>query len=198
MPCCWTRWIRAGSGRARGLAHNSRAYKSYLANCDLPRRNDLNGGGSLRKKPWRPSRVFSGDLPRPGDVHGRADGAEAPADPHFSFGRRKRPGQIRSKAGQVLEAVLYRGELPRGDVASLLGSGGRHARRIMAELSKVGVLTSDTSKAPPAAGFPGDPGVPLDAGPLPRANALTPKGNAVQRRPAPRQRRYRSRRRHPG
>jgi hypothetical protein len=105
-----------------------------------------------------------------------------------------RLGQIRSKAGQVLEAVLYRGELPRGDVASLLGSGGRHARRIVAELSKVGVLTSDTSKAPLRLAFPATLVSRWMPGPLPRANALTLKGNAVQRRSAPRQRRCRRRR----
>ena len=46
------------------------------------------------------------------------------------------------KAGAVLEAILYRGELPRGDVANLLGQTPRHARRIVSELLKRGVLTS--------------------------------------------------------
>jgi hypothetical protein len=35
------------------------------------------------------------------------------------------------KAGAVLEAVLYRGELPRGEVAGIPGLTPRHARRIV-------------------------------------------------------------------
>ena len=50
--------------------------------------------------------------------------------------------------------LLYRGDLPRGDVAPLLGAGERHARRIVAELSKAGVLTSGTSKSPLRLAFP--------------------------------------------
>ena len=50
--------------------------------------------------------------------------------------------------------MLYRGELPRGDVASLLGAGERHARRIVSELSKKDVLVSETPKAPLRLAFP--------------------------------------------
>ena len=32
---------------ARGLARNVKEYKELLANCDLPRRNDLDGRGAL-------------------------------------------------------------------------------------------------------------------------------------------------------
>ena len=46
------------------------------------------------------------------------------------------------KAGAVLEAILYRGELPRGDVGDTLGLTPRHARRIISELLKRGVLVS--------------------------------------------------------
>jgi hypothetical protein len=58
------------------------------------------------------------------------------------------------KAGTVLEAVLYRGELPRGDVAQLLGLTPRHARRIVSELLKRGVLTSNGARDPLLLGFP--------------------------------------------
>jgi DNA-binding Lrp family transcriptional regulator len=54
------------------------------------------------------------------------------------------------KAGQVLEAVLYRGELPRGEVSELLGLTTRHARRIVATLLERGVLTSEGSILIPA------------------------------------------------
>jgi hypothetical protein len=141
---------------ARGLARNNGAYKSHLANCDLPRRNDLDGRGSLSEealaaftrfflKTCLDQVSFMEELMEPNRLRTRI----------LLWAEEEiRLGQIPAKAGQILEAVLYRGELPRGDVASLLGTGGRHARRIVAELSKVGVLTSDSSKAPLRLAFP--------------------------------------------
>jgi DNA-binding MarR family transcriptional regulator len=60
------------------------------------------------------------------------------------------PPQTRS----VLEAVLYRGELPRGDVANLLGLTPRHARRIVSALIERGVLVSKGPRAPLQLAFP--------------------------------------------
>jgi DNA-binding MarR family transcriptional regulator len=58
------------------------------------------------------------------------------------------------KAGTVLEAVLYRGELPRAEVAELLGLTPRHARRIVSELLKRGVLRSKGPRDPLLLAFP--------------------------------------------
>ena len=58
------------------------------------------------------------------------------------------------KSGNVLEAVLYRGELPRAYVAGAVGTGERHARRIVAALVERGVLVSDSSRAPLRLVFP--------------------------------------------
>ncbi len=65
-----------------------------------------------------------------------------------------RADKLPAKSGQVLEAVLYRGELPRGDVAQLLGSSDRHARRITSALLEREVLTSDSTRAPLRLNFP--------------------------------------------
>jgi hypothetical protein len=65
-----------------------------------------------------------------------------------------RLGTLPPKAGQVLEAVLYRGELPRGEVGGLLGLTTRHARRIVATLLERGVLASKGSRAPLRLAFP--------------------------------------------
>ena len=46
-----------------------------------------------------------------------------------------RLGGLPARAASVLEAMLYRGELPRGDVPSLLGVTDRHARRVVAALA---------------------------------------------------------------
>ena len=57
-------------------------------------------------------------------------------------------------AGSVLEAILYRGELPRSEVASLLGQTSRHARRVVADLIERGVLAADSPRAHLRLAFP--------------------------------------------
>jgi Fic family protein len=44
---------------ARGLARNESEYKSLLAACDMPRRNDLDGRGTLSEEALRRSRISS-------------------------------------------------------------------------------------------------------------------------------------------
>ena len=58
------------------------------------------------------------------------------------------------KSGSILEAVLYRGELPRADAAGVVGAGERHARRIVSALIERGVLFSDSPRAPVRLVFP--------------------------------------------
>ncbi len=43
---------------------------------------------------------------------------------------RIRAGELPPKSGSILEAVLYRGELPRCDAGAAVGTGERQARRI--------------------------------------------------------------------
>jgi hypothetical protein len=56
--------------------------------------------------------------------------------------------------GAILEAVLYRGELPRGDAAGIVGTGDRQARRVVSALIERGVLLSDSRRAPMRLAFP--------------------------------------------
>lgn len=65
-----------------------------------------------------------------------------------------RLGHLPPKSGSVLEAVLYRGELPRGDVAKIFGTGDRQARRIVSALVEKGVLTSESPRAQLSLAFP--------------------------------------------
>lgn len=53
-----------------------------------------------------------------------------------------------------MEAVLFRGELPRGDVSALLGTSDRQARRVVSALLERGVLVSDSARAPLFLTFP--------------------------------------------
>jgi hypothetical protein len=47
-------------------------------------------------------------------------------------------GTLSPKAAHLLDAVLYRGELPRGELGATVGTGERQARRIAAALIEMG------------------------------------------------------------
>ena len=63
-------------------------------------------------------------------------------------------GTLLPKSELVLEALLYRGSLPRGDVQNLIGLGERQARRVVSALIKQKVLTSASQRAPLFLTFP--------------------------------------------
>jgi hypothetical protein len=65
-----------------------------------------------------------------------------------------RLNKLPAKSGAILEAVLYRGELPRGDAAKLVGTGERQARRVVSILLEQGVLRSESTRAPLRLAFP--------------------------------------------
>jgi hypothetical protein len=58
------------------------------------------------------------------------------------------------QAGTVLDAILFRGELPRGDVPELLDTSERTARRVVSALIDHGVVTAKTTKSPLHITFP--------------------------------------------
>ncbi|HEX4135229.1 MAG TPA: hypothetical protein VHY84_11510 [Bryobacteraceae bacterium] len=60
------------------------------------------------------------------------------------------------KAAAILEAILYRGELPRGDADTIVGTGERQARRIVSALIDRGVLASENPRAPLRLRFPAE------------------------------------------
>jgi Fic family protein len=141
---------------ARGLARKVRDYKAHLATCDLLRRNDLDGRGSLSEESLASfTRFFletcldqvrfMEELVEPNRLRDRIllwTEEEVRAD------------QLPAKAGSVLEAILYRGELPRGDVPQLLGMSERSARRVVATLIDRGVVVSESTRAPLRLAFP--------------------------------------------
>ncbi len=58
------------------------------------------------------------------------------------------------KSGTVLETILYRGELPRGEVAGIIGVSDRQARRVTSALIDHEVLVSKSLRAPLRLAFP--------------------------------------------
>lgn len=141
---------------ARGLARNVDAYKAGLQACDQPRRNDLDGRGNLSQETLASFTnfflttcidqvKFMEELVQPERLRDRI---------LIWTEEEIRGDRLPPKSGQVLEAVLYRGELPRGDVADLLGSTDRHARRITSALLEREVLASESNRAPFRLAFP--------------------------------------------
>ncbi len=141
---------------ARGLARNERRYTSHLAECDLPRRNELDGRGNLTEEGLASFTrffletcldqvKFMEDLVQPNRLWDRI---------LLWIEEEVRADALPEKAGRILETILYRGELRRGDVPQLLGASARHARRVVAALTERGVIVSESTRAPLRLTFP--------------------------------------------
>ena len=141
---------------ARGLARNVEAYKRHLVACDQPRRNDLDGRGQMSEEALAAFAEFF-----LGICIDQVDFMESLVQPDRLRTRIRvwaeeeiRLGQLPAKSENVLEAVLYRGELPRGDAGGVVNTGDRQARRIVSALLDHGVLVSESPRAPLRLVFP--------------------------------------------
>ena len=141
---------------ARGLARNVDAYKKHLAACDVTRRNDLDGRGDLSEEAL--ARFTDFFLRTCIDQVEFMEGLMQPDRLRTRIllwaEEEIRLNTLPPKAGSILEAVLYRGELPRADAAAVVGAGERHARRIVSALIERGVLASESPRAPLRLVFP--------------------------------------------
>jgi len=141
---------------ARGLARNLAEYKRHLADCDRPRRNDLDGRGTLSEEALAEfTRFFlTVCIDQVTFMEGLVQPDRLRARILMWADEEIRVGALPPKAGSILEAVLYRGELPRGDADAVVGTGERQARRIVAGLVDKGVLVSDSPRSPLRLVFP--------------------------------------------
>ena len=141
---------------ARGLARSVDAYKAHLSDCDLPRRNDLDGRGSLSEESLA---RFTGFFL--GTCIDQVAFMESLIEPERLRTRillwaeeEVRMGKLPAKAATVLGAMLLQGQLPRAEIAGLLGSTERHARRVVAALVEQEVIASAGPRAPWRLAFP--------------------------------------------
>ena len=141
---------------ARGLARSVTRYKELLSNCDLQRRNDLDGRGNLSEEALAAlTRYFLETcLDQVAFMEGLMQPDRLRARLLVWAEEEARLGKLPQRAGQLLEAILYRGELPRGEVSTLLGIPDRSTRRVTSELLQQGVLVSDSTRAPLRLAFP--------------------------------------------
>jgi Fic family protein len=141
---------------ARGLALKVTEYKRHLAACDSPRRNDLDGRGALSEEALAAFTKFFLEV-----CVDQVEFMEGLMQPDALRARillwaeeQIKLSRLPPNSGRVLEAVLYRGNLPRSGVASVAGASTRTATRIVSALTEAGVLTSDTPYAPVRLVFP--------------------------------------------
>lgn len=143
---------------ARGLARNVEKYKSLLAQCDLPRRGDLDGRGNLSEEALAlfskffletciDQIAFMEKLIKPELLRTRIlRWAEEEID----------LGNLPKTSIPVLKALLYEGSLTRGQIPELLNTSPRNASRTTKALSDYGIIKSDTPKSPWNLVFPAE------------------------------------------
>ncbi len=135
---------------ARGLARNVTEYKNHLALCDLVRRNDLDGRGNLSEeelaaftrfflKTCLDQVNFMAELMKPERLRARIQ---------LWTEEEIRLKNLPHHAGRVMDALLYRGEVPRNEVAEILGVGERHARRTMQTLIERDIVQVSGARDP--------------------------------------------------
>jgi len=141
---------------ARGLARSEADYKQHLMNCDRQRQGDLDGRGNLSEEALaRFTKYFlltcldqvnfMDSLVQPDRLRERI----------LSWAQEEsKIDKLLPNASAILEAVLYRGELPRSDVPRIIGLGERQARRVVAGLVQRGVLVAASDRAPLRLAFP--------------------------------------------
>ncbi|MEY2853178.1 MAG: hypothetical protein RL030_310 [Pseudomonadota bacterium] len=140
-------------GLARGLESRS-DYKRMMDHADMPRQGDLDGRGNLSQRAlseftaWflkvcLDQVMFMTDLFALDTLVARLK---------LYVARR----ELKPEAFTVLEQVLQRGELPRGEASRVTGLKERSARDLLAVLLADGILGSGTPKGPVSLRFPLD------------------------------------------
>lgn len=141
---------------ARGLARQEKTYKKLLSNCDLQRRNDLDGRGNLSEESLAAFSLFFLQT-----CLDQVDFMEKLVQPDrlrhrvLSWaGEEVSMGVLPAGTEIFFEALLYRGEISRSEIPNLLGVGERQARRVVSALLDKELVVSASTRAPIHLAFP--------------------------------------------
>jgi Fic family protein len=141
---------------ARGLARIKTEYKNHLMDCDSPRRGDNDGRGPRSEQSLASFTrffletsldqvKFMRGLVRPDLLRTRI----------LIWAKEEIHAQrLPPRSVVVLDTLLSVGELPRGDIQSMLDVSPATARRIIASLTEQGIVVSETTRAPLKLAFP--------------------------------------------
>jgi Fic family protein len=141
-------------GLARGLESRG-GYKRMMDHADMPRQGDLDGRGNLSQRALTEFILWF--------LRVCLDQVTFMSG-HFeidTLARRlrtyvERSDKLKSEATRLLEEALIRGEFERGDISRITGLPERTARRVLNELTNLGLLASDTAKGAVSLRFPMD------------------------------------------
>jgi Fic family protein len=141
---------------ARGLARDDKRYKHHLATCDLPRRNDLDGRGTLSESALADFTRFFLEvcLDQVTFMEGLMNPKELRTRVLVWAEEQIRLDRLPAKSDLVLKALLYEGTLERGAVSEVTGLSDRSARRITSALIKSDAVSAETTRAPLRLAFP--------------------------------------------
>jgi Fic family protein len=149
---------------SRGLGRRNSDYKSALAWADAPRRNDLDGRGNLSNEGLVNFcrfflEVCLGQVDYMGtllQLDGLVERVKQYVHLRGSAMIPNPPGanNLRIEAAKMLQEVLLRGEVPRGEIIGVSGLKERTGRNLLAQLAAEGLLVSDTPKGEVRIGFP--------------------------------------------
>ncbi|MDP3746719.1 MAG: Fic family protein [Phenylobacterium sp.] len=139
-------------GLARGLESRG-DYMRMMDHADMPRQGDRDGRGNLSEAALQgfvlwflrvclDQVTFMSSL---FDLDGLARRLRTYVDRH---------PDLKPQASRLLEEALFRGEFERGDIDAITGLPERTARRILADLTELGLLASDTPKGKVSLRFP--------------------------------------------
>ncbi len=129
---------------ARGLARREGDYKGHLAACDEVRRGDRDGRGHLSEAALVAFTrffleicidqvLFMTDIMQPTRLRDRI---LKWASEEVSY------GHLPDQAPRVLDAILFKGALPKAEAPSLLGQSERTARSVTTALAKQGIISA--------------------------------------------------------
>lgn len=144
---------------SRGLARRRDDYMAALTWADAPRRNDLDGRGNLSMEGLvQFCRFFlevcldqikyMDELLRLDGLVDRIHGYVRLRGARLLPGARPDAATLKEEAAYMLLEVLFRGEVPRGDLTRVSGLPERTARTILSQLLEEKILVSDMPKGP--------------------------------------------------
>jgi Fic family protein len=139
-------------GLARGLESRGE-YKRLMDLADMPRQGDLDGRGNLSLKALKEFVLWflKVCLDQVQFMSGLFDLNELKQRLRILV---ERSGTLKPQAAAILEEALMRGEFERGEVARITGLPERTARRVLADVTELGLLASSTPKGPVSLRFP--------------------------------------------
>ena len=139
-------------GLARGLESRGE-YKRMMDMADMPRQGDLDGRGNLSLRALKEYVLWflKVCLDQVQFMSGLFDLNELKQRLRTLV---ERSNSLKPQAATLLEEALMHGEFERGEIARITGLPERTARRVLADVTELGLLASTTPKGPVSLRFP--------------------------------------------